>query len=203
MRKPRIDGDDDNDDEGIDVVRKKLVLGLKNATDKMKDEILRTYDDDEERKEQEGARPWNLRTRREEFKVPVGGAKKRFKVEDKKPNCSSPARTNGNGNGNGAVKLPHLRSNSEKKTQQRVKFSLQLSKKEIDEDFIAMVGRRPPRRPIKRPKDVQRQIDTIFPGLWLTEITADSYKVHEAPAENGKARKGKGKMCFSDSDEES
>lgn len=154
MRKPRIDGDDD-DDEGIEVVRKKLVLDLKNAADRMKNEILRTNEDDEERKEQEGARPWNLRTRREEFKVPVGGAKKRLKVEDKKPNCSSPARTNGNG----AVKLPNLRSNSEKKTQQRVKFSLQLSKKEIDEDFIAMVGRRPPRRPIKRSKDVQRQID--------------------------------------------
>jgi hypothetical protein len=38
-------------------------------------------------------------------------------------------------------------------------FSLQLSKEEIDDDFLAMTGRKPPRRHRRRPKSVQRQID--------------------------------------------
>ncbi|CAL0314000.1 unnamed protein product [Lupinus luteus] len=217
MRKPRIDGGDGDNDEGIDAVRKKLVLDLKTAAEKMKDEILRKEVEEEEKEEEressqppppaEQARPWNLRTRRREeikpFFSAVGNGK-RLKIEEKKPNSSSPLRNNINGNGNsvGAVKLPKLRSNCEK-TKQREKFSVQLSKKEIEEDFAAMVGRRPPRRPIKRPRDVQRQMDTLFPGLWLTEVTADLYKVTEA-SENGggKVRKGKGKMHLSESDDE-
>ncbi|KAL2347593.1 hypothetical protein Fmac_001593 [Flemingia macrophylla] len=115
----------------------------------------------------------------------------------------------------GASRLPQLRSASEK--TEKVKFSLQLSKKEIEEDFMAMLGHLPPRRPNKRPKHVQKQLDVsnrlhsnpflishvfgfpmiqwrfffffgaLCPGLWLAEVTADSYKVIEA-AENGNVR---------------
>lgn len=28
-------------------------------------------------------------------------------------------------------------------------------------------------------------VQTLFPGMWLSEITADSYKVPEAPENNG------------------
>ena len=48
-------------------------------------------------------------------------------------------------------------------------------------------------------------MQTLFPGLWLTEVTADMYKVPEDTG-NGKARqsgKGKGKMPLAESDEES
>ncbi|KAJ1436198.1 hypothetical protein SESBI_04224 [Sesbania bispinosa] len=124
-----------------------------------------------------GVRPWNLRTRRAAGKAPVAGdSGKGLKIEEKKPN-SSPLRTH-----NGAVKSPKLRSSPEK-----VNFSLPLSRKEIEEDFMQLVGHRPPRRPKKRPRNVQKQLDCLFPGLWLSEITADSYKVPETP-ENGNKR---------------
>lgn len=61
----------------------------------------------------------------------------------------------------------------------REKFSVALSKKEIGEDFLAFTGHKPARRPKKRAKIVQRELDTLFPGLSLTEITADMYKVSE------------------------
>ncbi|CAL0311981.1 unnamed protein product [Lupinus luteus] len=210
--KPRICGGNGDNYDGIDAVRKKLVLDLKTAAEKMKDEILRKKAKQDEKEEEERessppppameSRPWNLRTRRrDEIKPPVAsvGNGKRLKIEEKKPNSSSPVKTNGNcDSNNGAVRLPRLRSNSEK-TKQRKKFCVQLSKKEIEEDFEAMIGRRPPRRPMKRPKYVQKQMDTLFPGLWLTEVTADWYKVPESPE---KVRKGKGKMHFSESDDE-
>ena len=40
-----------------------------------------------------------------------------------------------------------------------VKFSLSLSKEEIEEDFMKMVGHLPPRKPNKRPKAVQKDLD--------------------------------------------
>ncbi|KAJ0763741.1 hypothetical protein HanPI659440_Chr08g0284421 [Helianthus annuus] len=50
---------------------------------------------------------------------------------------------------------------------------------------MAMAGRRLPRKPKKRPRFVQKQLDTLFPGLWLSEITADLYKVPDE-ADTGK-----------------
>jgi hypothetical protein len=38
-------------------------------------------------------------------------------------------------------------------------FSVSLTKQEIDADFIAITGRKPPRRPKRRTKSVQRQIE--------------------------------------------
>ncbi|KAL6840464.1 hypothetical protein ACP4OV_030274 [Aristida adscensionis] len=52
-----------------------------------------------------------------------------------------------------------------------------LSAEEVEEDIYALTGARPRRRPRKRPRVVQRQLDSLFPGRWLTEITADAYKV--------------------------
>ncbi|PHT33388.1 hypothetical protein CQW23_25188 [Capsicum baccatum] len=61
--------------------------------------------------------------------------------------------------------------------EKRKSFSVTLNRKEIQEDFMEMVGHRPPRRPKKRAKFIQKNMDTLFPGLWLTEITPDLYKV--------------------------
>ena len=44
----------------------------------------------------------------------------------------------------------------------RAKFSVALSKQEIEDDFVKMMGRRPPRKPKKRPRYVQRQLDVSF-----------------------------------------
>ncbi|KAK7306917.1 hypothetical protein VNO77_39546 [Canavalia gladiata] len=171
--------DSDDDDDGIAAVREKLMLDLKAEADRMKDAILRNGEEEEE--EEETVMPWNLRKRRAKGKAPVsaGDSGKMLKIDDKKQNRFSPAMPDG------AVTLPKLRSSSDK--TERVKFSVQLSRKEIEEDFMKMLGQKPPRRPNKRPKVVQKQLDTLFPGLWLTEVTADSYKVLEA-AENGKVR---------------
>lgn len=65
----------------------------------------------------------------------------------------------------------------EKKEPQ--KFSLSLSKHEIEEDVFALTGSRPRRRPKKRPRIVQRQLDGIFPGSSLPEITPETYRVPE------------------------
>ncbi|CAA6673214.1 unnamed protein product [Spirodela intermedia] len=53
------------------------------------------------------------------------------------------------------------------------KFSVSLTKEEIDEDLYAFTGRRASRRPKKRP--------TLFPGLWLSEVTLDAYLVADPP----------------------
>ncbi|KAJ7943140.1 DUF1639 family protein [Quillaja saponaria] len=182
ISKSKFDGDDE---DGIEAVREKLMFDLKTAADKMKDAILRegvTEEDEEEEEEQKSPpaaaeMPWNLRMRRAACKAPIsGGSEKGLKIEEKKPNYS-PLRTEV------GVKSPRLRSTSEK--TERPKFSVSLSKKEIDEDFMEILGRRPPRRPKKRSRTVQKQLDTLFPGLWMTEVNADLYKVPEI-IENGK-----------------
>jgi len=43
--------------------------------------------------------------------------------------------------------------------KKRPMFSMKLSKKEMEEDFIGMVGHRAPRRPKKRSKTVQKKLD--------------------------------------------
>ncbi|MED6184944.1 hypothetical protein PIB30_052326 [Stylosanthes scabra] len=127
-------------------------------------------------------RPWNLRTRRAPCRDPavVSGEswKGMVRIEEKRP-CSSPLRTTGGGfsGGSGVVMPPKLKAGPEK--MEKVKFSLPLARKDIEDDFMKLVGHRPPRRPKKRPRIVQRQLDSLFPGLWLSEVTADSYKVPE------------------------
>ncbi|KAL2347594.1 hypothetical protein Fmac_001594 [Flemingia macrophylla] len=124
------------DEDGIAVVRRRLILDLKTETNRMKDAIFRS--------KEEAVRPWNLRKRRAKVEAPAPADKRRNQ-------------------------------------------SVQLSKKEIEEDFKAMLGHLPPRRPNKRPKHVQKLLDALCPGLWLAEVTVDSYKVIEA-AENGNVR---------------
>ncbi|KAL1295914.1 hypothetical protein HN51_056731 [Arachis hypogaea] len=131
-------------------------------------------------------RPWNLRTRRAAYKDPavVSGesGKGQLRIEEKMP-YSSPSKNTGGGiiGGGTVVMSPKLKASPEKKME-KVKFSLPLARKEIEDDFMVLVGHRPPRRPKKRPRIVQRQLDSLFPGLWLSEVTADSYKVPEEEA---------------------
>ncbi|PIN06948.1 hypothetical protein CDL12_20491 [Handroanthus impetiginosus] len=150
--------------------------------------------------EGETSRPWNLRTRRAACKMPAsgfassrnggttaagggndGGGAKDLKVDVPRPNSGfSQMRASASAV---AHKSP-LRDGSGMATtgekKERPKFSVPLSKRDIEEDFFAMVGHRPARRPKKRAKIVQKQLDTLFPGLWLTEVTPDMYKVPES-----------------------
>ncbi|KAM0983557.1 hypothetical protein ACFX2C_011090 [Malus domestica] len=143
------------------------------------------------------ARPWNLRTRRAACKAPMGGGgAKVVRIEEKKANYS-PLRSEGN---NG-VKSPRLVrgasvSGPEKnKEEERPKFSLTLTKKEIEEDFMKMLGHRPLRRPKRRPRNVQKQLDGLFPGTWLTEVSAETYKVPEFPENTKVAIRANAGLC--------
>jgi len=86
--------------------------------------------------------PWNLRTRRAACKAPQNEEERRFFDV-------------------GCCSLPPVK---EKKKMvvtgnERVKFSVSLSKEDVEQDFWALVGTRPPRRPRKRPRIVQRQLN--------------------------------------------
>ncbi|MFS7941546.1 hypothetical protein Hanom_Chr06g00477561 [Helianthus anomalus] len=56
------------------------------------------------------------------------------------------------------------------------KLWISLSKEEIEEDVYALTGSKPARRPKKRNKTVQKQVDNLFPGLYLDGISPDSYR---------------------------
>lgn len=105
--------------------------------------------------------PWNLRTRRAACKAPP-----LLQNEEER-------------------RFLDLGCSEKKKVvvvaNEKVKFSVSLSKEEVEQDFWALVGTRPPRRPRKRPRIVQRQLNTLFPGLWLAEVTTESYKVADVP----------------------
>ncbi|KAF8033068.1 hypothetical protein BT93_D1840 [Corymbia citriodora subsp. variegata] len=111
--------------------------------------------------------PWNLRTRRPSYKLLAamnGGAKFGDSLSR-----TEGVDVGGSGGGYGG------------KDEERDKFAVPLKRKEIEEDFLVMTGHRPPRRPKKRNRTVQKNLDAVFPGLWLTEVTADAYKVEEVP----------------------
>jgi len=70
-----------------------------------------------------------------------------------------------------------------KVSEKRPKLSISLSKEEIEEDIFVFTGSKPARRPKKRAKNVQNQLDNVFPGLWLGSITVEAYKVTDAPGQ--------------------
>jgi hypothetical protein len=152
-----------DDEEGIVVVREKLMHDLKTATDRMKDAILR----EECEEETETLKSWNLRLRNKEIKaVPVTTA-------IVKRDFSSPAKIDG-GADNRVHVASRLRRNINSNKTERPKFSVQLSRKEIDEDFMAILGRQPRQRPTKRPKLVQKQLSVssiFFPFCFNFTLT--------------------------------
>lgn len=60
------------------------------------------------------------------------------------------------------------RLTSEKRENERARFSVSLTAEEIEEDIYAVTGSRPRRRPKRRPRVVQRQLDVSF---WTFEFT--------------------------------
>ncbi|GJZ42869.1 zinc finger, CCHC-type containing protein [Tanacetum coccineum] len=75
-------------------------------------------------------------------------------------------------------KTTRPRRNLEKK-EERPRFSLTLSRKEIEDDFFAMTGNKPPRRPKRRSRAVQAQINILFSIKSDTETQEDGrWRVH-------------------------
>ncbi|KAL1567335.1 hypothetical protein AAHA92_02824 [Salvia divinorum] len=93
------------------------------------------------------ARPWTLRPRKEAIKA--ASTSERETVID--------------GSNNGL------------KAKRKVWISL--SREEIEEDVYAFTGGKPSRRPKKWPKNVQKQLTGVFPGLYLAGVAADSYRL--------------------------
>ncbi|XP_065859192.1 uncharacterized protein [Euphorbia lathyris] len=60
-------------------------------------------------------------------------------------------------------------------------FSIPLTNMEIEEDIFALTGSKPAKKPQKRSKQVQKQLDRLFPGMWLASITRDMYEVIDTP----------------------
>ncbi|KAL3624957.1 hypothetical protein CASFOL_031625 [Castilleja foliolosa] len=129
---------------------------------------------DEEQKN-EDVKPWKLRRRKETVKAastPKQGAvcaEKNDKKADSNCNGIKSQRLRGiveggQLNGGGA----------ERKGKRRVWISL--SKEEIEEDIYAFTGGKPTRRPKKWPRNVQKQLENVFPGMYLAGVSADSYR---------------------------
>ncbi|KAI3498548.1 hypothetical protein L1887_34324 [Cichorium endivia] len=120
---------------------------------------------------------WNLRPRRPPMnhKQSTGGLPKigASRLQETKTSHET--------NINKQLSELNTNNNSDPRKSKKQKFSIPLSRGEIEEDIFLLTGSKPSRRPKKRPRVIQKQLDNLFPGLWLDSITADSYKVSEAP----------------------
>ncbi|KAJ9147678.1 hypothetical protein P3X46_029811 [Hevea brasiliensis] len=159
------------------------VLENNNGADAEEEE-----EEEEEKQKQEeeegNSRPWKLRPRKGILAAKNGGELKEavmMHVNEQRERENTPQlqpksmRLRGlveSTGGGGGVCL-------EKKEKR--KFWIALSREEIEEDIFALTGSRPARRPRKRPKNVQKLLDNVFPGLWLVGTTADSYRVADPP----------------------
>nr|VDC87908.1 unnamed protein product [Brassica rapa] len=63
---------------------------------------------------------------------------------------------------------------------EEAKFMSTLTKKEMEDDYMTMMGHRPPRRPKKRLRTLQKQIDLLHPAFYFTQVTEDIYQVPDA-----------------------
>lgn len=76
-----------------------------------------------------------------------------------------------------------------------------LSRKEKEEDFLAMKGTKLPNRPKKRAKNVDRSLQYCFPGMYLSDLTRARYEVREKKCAK-KRRRGLKGMESMDSESE-
>ncbi|KAK1356193.1 hypothetical protein POM88_049449 [Heracleum sosnowskyi] len=67
----------------------------------------------------------------------------------------------------------------EKKVVVWPKLYVALSSKEKEEDFLAMKGCKPPHRPKKRAKIIQKSVLFVSPGQWLSDLCQERYEVRE------------------------
>ncbi|GLT51582.1 hypothetical protein SLA2020_249830 [Shorea laevis] len=170
--------------------RSKILIRLRTKSQKPAEEVADAgaQNLNAEETEELVAKTWNLRPRRMVPKVSnagVGGVKiagpAAQAIKTQRPGVT---RSRNPTDGKAA-----------KKKEKKLKFSISLSREEIEEDIFAMTGSRPSRRPKKRAKNVQKQLDCVFPGLWLPSITCDSYRVPDAPAKKGKSYLLAGRAC--------
>lgn len=94
----------------------------------------------------------------------------------KKPNGSSTTQAKEKLNNN------HGDTNGEKVSVEVIewpKIYIALSRKEKEDDFLAMKGTKIPQRPKKRAKNIDKTLQYCFPGMWLSDLTKSRYEVRE------------------------
>ncbi|XP_007052276.2 PREDICTED: uncharacterized protein LOC18614448 [Theobroma cacao] len=156
--------------------RSKIYIRFRTKNQKPADEVADAGDQnlDAEYVEELVPKTWNLRPRKPITKPRnQNGAAPRIGASAHENKIHRPESTRSRN-----VTEPKAAEKKEKKK----KFSISLSREEIDDDIFAMTGSKPSRRPKKRAKNVQKQLDCVFPGLWLSSITPDCYRVSDAPA---------------------
>ncbi|XP_050236425.1 uncharacterized protein LOC126686428 [Mercurialis annua] len=129
---------------------------------------------------------WNLRPRKPmTYNPPLGLLKAGSQeIKTQEPGRAELTRSlrNGNSESRAAATATAMAAGDKKdKEKKKVKFSIPLTKEEIEEDVYALTGLKPARRPKKRAKHVQKQLDCLFPGLWLASVTPEDYRVPDAP----------------------
>ncbi|XP_074571009.1 uncharacterized protein LOC141827617 [Curcuma longa] len=171
------------DRKAVEEVREKLLVRLREAADRINlivhraplplpppskgddhaMEAVPAQDPETEPSSPSAAWPWKLRTRRRGARVQA--------AFERQASASPPVA--------GEKRSGRLLTSEVMERSERPNFSVTLSREEIDEDIYAVTGHRARRRPRKRPRLIQKQLDMLFPGSWLSEITVDSYKVPE------------------------
>ncbi|XVF79787.1 hypothetical protein PTKIN_Ptkin15bG0017600 [Pterospermum kingtungense] len=159
--------------------RSKICIRFKAKTQKSVNEVADAGDQslNSEYFEEFIPKTWNLRPRKPISKPKNqngGGPKIGSSAADENKNHrpeSSRSRS---------VTEPKAAEKKDKK-EKKQRFSVSLTREEIDEDIFSMTGSKASRRPKKRAKNVQRQLDYVFPGLWLSSITPETYKVSDPP----------------------
>lgn len=110
--------------------------------------------EDKEEEESSALRPWNLRTRRAACKAPndaVGGRAASPVAAAAAPENSTRSRLRGS--------VAAAAAQAAEKEKEKRKLSVSLRREEVEQDFLVMTGSKPPRRPKKRARIVQRQLD--------------------------------------------
>ncbi|XP_042515524.1 uncharacterized protein LOC122089858 isoform X2 [Macadamia integrifolia] len=77
-----------------------------------------------------------------------------------------------------------------------------LSRKEKEDDFLAMKGTKLPQRPKKRPKNIDKTLQYCFPGMWLSDLNRGRYEVREKKSVKKQKKRGLKGMESMDSDSE-
>ncbi|KAL5726086.1 hypothetical protein ACHQM5_009156 [Ranunculus cassubicifolius] len=197
--------------DGIHESRPKLKIHLHTtattaSTDKSKNKISIVSDENQEDESRVAIalRPWNLRTRRAACKEPMETVRNSSKLDEHRQ--SQQHDTNGGSPNQKSAKNHHPSPKSQRLRELaasaaankrmvngRREFSKSLSLDEIRYDFLLLTDNNNlPRRPKKRSKIVQRQLDNIMPGSFLTEVTTDKYRIPDELLETKKHMKSNG-----------
>uniref|UniRef100_A0A1J3GTB6 Uncharacterized protein n=1 Tax=Noccaea caerulescens TaxID=107243 RepID=A0A1J3GTB6_NOCCA len=195
----RLETAEDGEEEGIEEFREKIMSDLRTVADKMRKSILRKQASgvDEEEEEEENQRNEKERRKEEELESreterevsppEAPGTAAEVRPWNLRKRREAPIPETGNRNANQYCNYTGLRiiegkpeDPSVSGNKPRRRLTSVMSKKEIEDDFMKMIGQRPSRRPKKRPRTIQKQINMLYPAYYMYDITEDLYKIPDS-----------------------